>query len=118
MPTLETRDTNMPRHREYPYIWATWLPRLLTGENSCEWTVWFKAHYQDWDRVPSNFNQAQWMLNHTTLLNERRANWEAGGYDVEVEGQNSFQLLGRSAIPVGQARPDCTARRRRGQSRR
>ena len=25
-----------PRH---PYIWATWLPRLLTGENSCEWAV-------------------------------------------------------------------------------
>ena len=30
--------------RETPYIWATWLPRLLTGENSCEWAVWFKAH--------------------------------------------------------------------------
>ena len=22
---------------DLPYIWATWLPRLLTGENSCEW---------------------------------------------------------------------------------
>ena len=26
----------MPQRREHPYIWATWLPRLLTGENSCE----------------------------------------------------------------------------------
>ena len=28
------------------------LPKLLTGENSCEWAVWFKAHHQDWTRRP------------------------------------------------------------------
>ena len=66
----------MATPREYPYIWATWLPRLLTGENSCEWAVWFKAHHQNWTRTPSEFNQAQWMLNHTALLNRRRADWE------------------------------------------
>ena len=99
----------MPQKREHPYIWATWLPRLLTGENSCEWAAWFKAHYQDWDRVPSDFNQAQWMLNHTALLNERRANWEIGGHSVEVEGQNGFQLRGRSATLSG--KPDIIAYR-------
>ena len=95
--------------RAKPYIWATWLPRLLTGENSCEWAIWFKAHYQDWAKPPSDFNQAQWMLNHTALLNERRANWEVGGYTVEVEGQNSFQLQGRSATLAGQ--PDLITQR-------
>ena len=94
----------MPTPRESPYIWATWLPRLLTGENSCEWAVWFRAHYQDWARAPSDFNQAQWMLNHTALLNKRRDNWEVGGFDVDVEGQNSFQLRGRSATLAG--KPD------------
>ena len=87
--------------REHPYIWATWLPRLLTGENSCEWAVWFKAHYQDWTRTPSEFNQAEWMLNHTALLNKRKANWKHGGFDVNIEGQNSFELRGRSATLVG-----------------
>ncbi len=99
----------MPQRREHPYIWTTWLPRLLTGENSCEWAIWFKAHYQDWDRAPSDFNQAQWMLNHTALLNERRANWEVGGYSVEVEGQNGFQLRVRSATLSG--KPDIIAHR-------
>ena len=99
----------MTVRREHPYIWATWLPRLLTGENSCEFAPWFKAHYQDWDRVPSDFNQTQWMLNHTALLNERRANWEVGGYSVDVEGQNSFQLRGRSATLSG--KPDLIAHR-------
>ena len=87
--------------RDFPYIWATWLPRLLTGENSCEWAVWFKAHYQDWTRTPSEFNQAEWMLNHTALLNKRIADWEVGGYTAEVEGQNSFQLRGKSAMLAG-----------------
>ena len=91
----------MATPREHLYIWITWLPRLLTGENSCEWAVWFKAHYQDWPRVSSDFNQAQWMLDHTALLNERRANWEVGGYDVDIEGQNSFQLHGSSATLSG-----------------
>ena len=95
--------------RDHPYIWATWLPRLLTGENSCEWAIWFKAHYQDWTRQPSNFDQAKWMLAHTALLNQRRANWEVGGYDVDVEAQNRFELRGRTATLAG--RPDITAHR-------
>ena len=30
-------EQTLAQRREHPYIWATWLPRLLTGENSCEW---------------------------------------------------------------------------------
>ena len=95
--------------RETPYIWVTWLPRLLIGENSCEWAVWFKAHYQDWTRTPSEFNQTEWMLNHTALLNKRKANWKHGGFDVNIEGQNSFELHGRSATLAGQ--PDLITQR-------
>ena len=95
--------------REHPYIWATWLPRLLTGENSCEWAVWFKAHHRDWSRQPSDFNQAQWLLAHTALLNERRANWEVGGFDINVEAQNRFELRGKTATLAG--RPDIIAHR-------
>ena len=31
----------MAQRLEHPYISATWLPRLQTGEDSCEWAVWF-----------------------------------------------------------------------------
>ena len=94
----------MPVPRESPYIWATWLPKLLTGDNSCEWAVWLKAHYQDWARMPSDFNQADWLLKHTALLNEQKAKWEERGYYVQVEGQNAFRLRGKSATLAG--RPD------------
>ena len=84
----------------------------MTGEDSCEWAVWFKVHHQNRPKVPSDFNQAEWMLNHTALLNRRRANWEIGGYSVEVEGQNSFQLRGRAATLAG--KPDLIAQREGG----
>ena len=99
----------MPQRREHPYIWATWLPRLLTGENSCEWAIWFKARHQGWTRQLSDFDQAQWMLDHTALVNERIGNWEVGGYDVDVEAQNRFELRGRTATLAG--RPDIIAHR-------
>ncbi|MDE0205335.1 MAG: hypothetical protein OXP66_04830 [Candidatus Tectomicrobia bacterium] len=92
----------MPQRRKHPYIWTTWLPRLLTGENSCEWAIWFEAHHRDLSKQPSDFDQAQWQLTHTALLNERRANWEVGGYDVDVEAQNRFELRGkRRRWPAG-----------------
>ena len=74
--------------------------------------VCFKAHHQNWTRVPSDFNQTEWMLNHTALLNERIANWEIGGYSVEAEGQNSFQLRGKAATLSG--KPDLIVRREDG----
>ena len=99
----------MAQRREHPYIWATWLPRLLTGENSCKWAVWFKAHHRNWTRNPSQFNQAQWMLDHTALLNERITDWEVGGFDVDVEAQHRFELRSKSATLGG--RPNLVARR-------
>ena len=94
----------MPQLRDFPYIWATWLPRLLTGERSCEWAIWFKAHYWDWTRQPRDFDQSKWLLDHTALLHQQKAEWEERGYDVYVEAQNSFQLRGRTATLAG--RPD------------
>lgn len=94
----------MAEQRDFPYIWATWLPRLLTGENSCEWAVWFKAHYHGWDRPPSDFNQSEWILRHTALLNEQKEQWQDRGCTVTVENQNVFRLRRRTAVLVG--KPD------------
>ena len=99
----------MAQQREFPYIWATWLPRLLIGENSCEWAVWFKAHHQNWTKPPSEFNQAQWLLDHTALLNEVRDDWQDRGYRVYTEDQNSFRLRGNLATLAG--KPDLIAQK-------
>ena len=92
-----------------PYVWVTWL---LSGESSCEWASWFKAQHEgwSWSRMPSDFDQTGWMMNHTALLNEQRQKWEQQGYSVLTEGQNGFNLRGSSAVLAG--KPDLVARRR------
>ena len=94
----------MSQQRDHPYIWTTWLPRLLTGESSCEWSVWFKAHYQNWSKPSSDFDQTEWLMRHTALLNEQKVTWAGGNRHVYVEGQNAFRLFGKSATLAG--RPD------------
>ena len=82
------------------------LPRLLSGESSCEWASWFKAQHEgwSWSRMPSDFDQAGWLMDHTALLNQQRQRWEELGYTVLTEGQNSFTLRGSSAVLAG--KPD------------
>ena len=100
----------MPQLRDSgPYIWVSWVAKLLTGENSCEWAAWFKAQHEtsSWEKVPSDFDQAGWMLKHTKLVNSLREEWEDVGYTVTTEGQNSVTLRGNAATLGG--KPDLIA---------
>ena len=93
-----------------PYIWVTWLTRLLVGENSCEWAAWFRAQHEGWSwaKAPGGFDLVGWQLAHTAGVNECRAEWEERGYTVYTESQNSFALRGRTATLGG--KPDLIAR--------
>ena len=83
-------EQTLAQRREHPYLCATWLPRLLTGENSCEWAIWFKAHYHGWTSTPTEFDHAQWLMLHTELIHDQRSQWEDRGYAVSVEDQTAF----------------------------
>ena len=87
-----------------PYIWVTSLAKLLTGEASCEWASWFKAHHRNWQKPPSDFDSTKWMVDHTTLVNRERDCLENIGYDVYTENQNLFRLKGSTATIAG--KPD------------
>ena len=95
------------RRSRGPYIWATTLTKLLTGENSCEWAGWFKAHHQNWTKAPSDFDSTIWMLEHTALVNDERAARERVGYTVHTQNQNLFRLTGKMATIAG--KPDLIA---------
>ena len=102
----------MPTRRPNgPYIWVTWLTKLLAGENSCEWASWFKAQHEgnSWEKAPSTFDLTTWMLAHTAEINGCREHWENLGHTVFTEGQNSFSLRGRSATLGG--KPDLITRK-------
>ena len=88
----------------FPYVWTTWLSKLLTGEVSCEWAARFKAHHQGWDRQPSDFDNVQWLIDHTALLAETRITFKENGRIVHTEAQNSFRLEGATVTISG--KPD------------
>ena len=94
----------MPKQRNHPYIWTTWLPKLLTGESSCAWAAWFKAHYQNWSKPPSGFDQTEWLMRHTALLNQQKDERAGSNRQVYVEGQNAFRVKGKLATLAG--KPD------------
>jgi hypothetical protein len=89
----------MAVERAGPYIWVTWLTKLMAGENQCEWASWFRAHYE-WDKLPGDFDLAKWTTEHNALLHERRKQLQAEGLTVYTEDQNSFRVEGKTGIVV------------------
>lgn len=96
-------NSDGPQRREHPYIWVTWMPRLLSGNHHCEWASWFKAQHdgKTWRRAHRDFEPTMWALNHKALLREERKRLEADGATVRVERQNLFRLRGWHATLGG-----------------
>lgn len=94
--------------RSEPYIWATWLPRLLMGDEQCEWKSWFRTHYEQFDRIPDDFNQTLWQIEHTTLMKATSEKLRQDGYQVLLENQNKFNLPAKGGFKVA-GKPDIVA---------
>lgn len=89
-----------------PYIWTTWLAKLLGGDE-CLYSAWFKAHYK-YDKVEEEAaNLVDWNREHSALMKARQRELEREGYTVYIEDQNSFKLEGQAAIVAG--KPDIVA---------
>jgi CRISPR/Cas system-associated exonuclease Cas4 (RecB family) len=84
--------------RPSPYIHVSWIKKLLIGDNSCEWAAWYKAHYQNWPKMPSDFNLPKWKAEHAAFVQEIRRDLQAGGKTVRIEAQNFFRLPGRNNV--------------------
>jgi len=82
----------MAEKRDKPYIWCTWLTKLIAGESQCEWASWFKAHFKSEKSSSTQFNLVKWTINHNNLLHKRRDELERLGYKVLIEDQNSFKV--------------------------
>ena len=58
--------------RPEPYVWVSWITKLLAGETSCVWSAWLRAHYET-ARVPNHFDLGTWQMDHTALLRAERS---------------------------------------------
>ena len=99
----------MTQTRTGPYVYVTWIPRYLTGDKSCLFAAWFKANHQGYAKMPSDFNSAKWLMEHTDLMNELIAELEERGCEILIESQNSFKVeSARSGAVIG-GKPDVIA---------
>ena len=98
--------------KDGPYIWTTWLSKLLVGDNSCEWSAWFKAQFdgKSWTKVERIGNLARWQIGHTDMLNSKARELREQGYQVSREAQNHFTVNARTLKVAVAGKCDLTAR--------
>lgn len=94
------------KQRAEPYVWVSWLTRLLAGESSCVWSTWFRAHHLP-AKQPTDFDLGAWQVEHSAMLRKTAAEHRQQGHTVYTEGQNLFALKGRAGTLAG--KPDIVA---------
>lgn len=92
-----------------PEVWPSSIVGLMAGSVSCGFAPWVKAHYQKYDKTPSDFDFAKWRVEHTALLDKTVATLKRDGWTCSVEDQNRFRLTGKTSVLVG--KPDIVARK-------
>ncbi len=93
--------------RGKPYIWATWLSRVMTGHVSCQWQYWFLVWNKLVDQQPSTFDQIGWQIGHTRLLTETRQELVSAGLRTQTEVELQCRVPGCNVRINGKA--DCLA---------
>lgn len=94
----------MTVRRASPYVWTTWLSKLLVGDQSCEWATWFKTNHTGFEKAPTSYDATGWRMAHTALLDRKYRQLIEAGQSVSMEGQNKFSLKGSCAMLGG--KPD------------
>lgn len=93
--------------RPEPYVWVSWITKLLAGEASCVWSAWLRAHYATAKPAANGtFDIGTWQMDHTALL-RRVATDHKEEFEVYTEGQNLFTLRGKTGTLSG--KPDVVA---------
>lgn len=96
----------MAQQRTDPYVWVTWITKLLSGDAYCEWAAWFRTHYT-YAKRPSDFDLTAWKAQHGEMVRARVALLKSEGYTVYVGDQNKFRLRGETVTLGGS--PDIVA---------
>lgn len=86
--------------RDEPFIWATWLTKLITGEAHCEWALWFRAR-NTFEKLESGANLEGWTKEHNELVEWRARKLREAGIRPRIE--QGFEVIGRTATVKGKA---------------
>jgi hypothetical protein len=91
--------------RPAPFIWVSWLAKVMSGRVSCDWQYWFQTHHRLLSKHPSSFDAVSWQISHTRLLSEVKHEFLSAGLRPHIEFNLDFALPGVAAKVSGKA--DC-----------
>jgi len=94
--------------RAETYVWPSWVTSLISGDKSCLWAAWFKAHFTKYEKVESDFDLIKWTADHAALVRLRADELRADGFTVTEEDQNSFKIIGNNGSTLS-GKPDIVA---------
>lgn len=98
------------KRRKRPYVWVTWLTKLLAGEHSCLWRSWYKACFK-YTKRPDDPGRAaffeEWTAKHDAISTARAEELRQAGWVVREEEAAAFKLKGKAGDLAG--KPDIAA---------
>ena len=86
------------------------LAKLLAGDSSCLFSVWFRSWHRDYETTGDGSEQADWNVRRSSLVRETAACLEQRGDDVYLELRNGFEATGSRSGARVVGRPDIIAR--------
>ena len=86
------------------------LARLVEGDNSCLFSVWFRSWHRDYETTGDGSGQADWNVRRSSLVRETAACLEQRGDDVYLELRNGFEATGSRSGARIVGRPDIIVR--------
>jgi hypothetical protein len=98
------------KRRRKPYVWPSWITKLLAGEDQCLWKVWYKVthHYAKRPDEPGREDFfREYNEKHDAIVRVRAQELRDAGYVVKVEEEGAFKLEGETADVAG--KPDIVA---------
>ena len=100
----------MTRRRVRASTHISSLARLLAGDNSCLFSVWFRSWRRDYETIGDGSEQVDWNAHRSSLIRETAARLEQRGDDVYLELRNGFEATGSRSGARISGRPDIIAR--------
>lgn len=99
----------MPVPRNVPKTCVTWLSKLLSGDNSCLFFVWFRSWRPVFRKVGQDRDFSEWNMSHTLHLHNLADKLEEQGCDIFLEGQNWFETRSDDTGSAINGKPDLIA---------
>ena len=100
----------MPVPRIVPKTYVAWLAKLLSGDNSCLFFVWFRFWHSVFKKVPQDRDFTEWNIKHTLHLHNLAYRLEGQCCEVFLEEENWFETQGTNSHSIMNGkRPDLIA---------